>query len=69
MQKQLLMLTTSAFILTCGAFTASAQQTPDQQPTMQRCRSGCANSRTPWLSAATLKTMTTTGMTTGGAAG
>jgi hypothetical protein len=35
MQKQLLMLTTSAFILACGAFTASAQQTPDQ-PTMQQ---------------------------------
>jgi hypothetical protein len=43
MQKHLLMLTTSAFILACGGFTASAQQTPgpttqqpDQQPTMQQ---------------------------------
>jgi polyhydroxyalkanoate synthesis regulator phasin len=44
MQKQVLVLTTSAFILACGAITASAQQTPggpmmqqpDQQPTMQQ---------------------------------
>jgi hypothetical protein len=44
MQKHVLMLTTSAFILACGAITASAQQTrgglmmqpPDQQPTMQQ---------------------------------
>ena len=44
MQKHILVLTTSAFILACGAITAGAQQTPggpmtqqpDQQPTMQQ---------------------------------
>jgi rSAM-associated Gly-rich repeat protein len=44
MQKHILVLTTSAFILACGAITAGAQQTPggpmiqqpDEQPTMQQ---------------------------------
>src|SRR6266513_2964808 len=44
MQKHVLMLTTSAFILVCGAVAASAQQTPgapmvpqpDQQQTQQQ---------------------------------
>jgi rSAM-associated Gly-rich repeat protein len=44
MQKHILVLTTSAFILACGAITAGAQQTPggpmiqqpDQQSTMQQ---------------------------------
>jgi hypothetical protein len=43
MQKHILVLTTSAFILACGAITAGAQQTPsgptqqpDQQPTTQQ---------------------------------
>jgi EF hand len=44
MQKHILVLTTSAFILACGAIAAGAQQTPggptmqqpDQQPTMQQ---------------------------------
>jgi hypothetical protein len=53
MQKHVLMLTTSAFILACGAIAASAQQGPMMgQPPRNRSRSAITTGvEEPWAPA------------------
>jgi hypothetical protein len=53
MEKHVLVLTTSAFILACGAITASAQQSPGtpmmQQPDQQQTQQRPADQESPGM--------------------
>jgi len=54
MQKHVLMLTASTFILACGAIAASAQQVPDV-PMIQQQPKSCSSDRSWSVSYGTLK--------------